>query len=142
MRIKTAVSKEEIDICFLVMKQLRPHLSSDAFVAKVEKQMTAHSYSLVYCEEDGAVKAVAGYRIFECLAWGKALYVDDLVTDEVSRGKGYGSELMDWILEKAKVSGCDQFHLDSGVQRFEAHRFYLHKKMDITGHHFALKLKA
>jgi hypothetical protein len=32
-------------------------------------------------------------------------------------------------------------HLDSGVQRFAAHRFYLARRMDITCHHFALKLR-
>jgi hypothetical protein len=31
--------------------------------------------------------------------------------------------------------------LDSGVQRFGAHRFYLRRRMDITSHHFALDLR-
>jgi len=33
-----------------------------------------------------------------------------------------------------------QLHLDSGVQRFSAHRFYLSKRMEISSHHFSLKL--
>jgi GNAT superfamily N-acetyltransferase len=75
------------------------------------------------------------------LAWGKALYVDDFVSAEAYRGLGYGSALFDWLLVQATQSGCDQLHLDSGVHRFAAHRFYLHKGMDITSHHFAMKIK-
>ena len=70
------------------------------------------------------------------------LYVDDLVTLESQQGKGYGSRMLDWLVEEAKRLGCDQFHLDSGVQRYDAHRFYLHKGMDIWCHHFALILNS
>ncbi len=93
--------------------------------------------------ESDVVHACAGYRIAEYLAWGKALYVDDLVADESARGQGYASQLFDWLIERAREANCDQFHLDSGTgpTRFRAHRFYLHKGMDITSHHFAMKLK-
>jgi hypothetical protein len=37
--------------------------------------------------------------------------------------KGYGGALFDWLVEHAREHDCDQFHLDSGVQRFRAHRF-------------------
>ncbi|MGZ5023946.1 MAG: GNAT family N-acetyltransferase, partial [Chthoniobacterales bacterium] len=32
--------------------------------------------------------------------------------------------------------------LDSGVQRFDAHRFYLMKRMKISSHHFVLDLSS
>ena len=32
-------------------------------------------------------------------------------------------------------------HLDSGVQRFGAHRFYLASRMDIIAHHFSMKFR-
>jgi hypothetical protein len=32
--------------------------------------------------------------------------------------------------------------LDSGVTRFDAHRFYLRERMHIQSHHFALALPA
>jgi GNAT superfamily N-acetyltransferase len=74
------------------------------------------------------------------LAWGKFLYVDDLVAKSDDRSKGFGGALFDWLIEYARKEGCDQFHLDSGVQRFAAHRFYLTKRMIIEAHHFGLKL--
>ena len=68
------------------------------------------------------------------------MYVDDLVTDDAERSQGWGGRLLDWLIETAREAGCQQFHLDSGVQRFGAHRFYLMKRMQITCHHFALNL--
>jgi hypothetical protein len=32
-------------------------------------------------------------------------------------------------------------HLDSGVRRFDAHRFYLNKRMNISSHHFSMVLR-
>jgi len=87
------------------------------------------------------MKAVAGFRISENLAYGKFLYVDDLVSKTEDRSKGYGGALFDWLVALAREHECDQFHLDSGVHRFAAHRFYLTKRMDISSHHFVLKLK-
>jgi hypothetical protein len=53
-----------------------------------------------------------------------------------------GGALFDWLVQLAREHECRELHLDSGVQRFDAHRFYLGKRMHITSHHFALKLPA
>ena len=67
-------------------------------------------------------------------------YVDDLVTDESERSLGYGGALFDWLVAEARAEGCGKLELDSGVQRFAAHRFYLTKRMIISSHHFSLEL--
>jgi GNAT superfamily N-acetyltransferase len=141
LRIKTADSDQEITSCFLVMAELRPHLQADEFSQRVKRQQSLAGYRLAFVEAAGDVKAVAGFRTSESLAWGKHVYVDDLVTKSGERSRGYGKALFDWLVAYAKEQGCDQLHLDSGVQRFPAHRFYLTNRMDITSHHFALKLK-
>ncbi len=110
-------------------------------MAQVQRQMETQAYRIAYLEDAGEVVAVAGYRIVEMLMWGLTLYVDDLVTTDTKRSGGYGSRLFDWLIEQGRAADCDQFHLDSGVQRYGAHRFYLHKGMDITSHHFSITLK-
>jgi GNAT superfamily N-acetyltransferase len=140
VRIALATEDEEIRSCHPVMAELRPHVPAEGFVPRVRRQMEVAGYKLAYLS-DGGVKAVAGFRVSECLAWGKFVYVDDLVSKEGERSKGYGGQLFDWLVEYARGEDCDQFHLDSGVQRFAAHRFYLDKRMFIEAHHFGLKLK-
>ena len=138
-RIREAEKREEIARCFDVIRELRPHLEPASFVGQVLRQQ-AQGYRLAFLEEAGAVQACAGFRISENLAWGKFMYVDDLVTAASVRSRGFGGELFDWLVAQARATGCAQFQLDSGVQRFAAHRFYLAKRMEITSHHFGLKL--
>jgi hypothetical protein len=140
VKILLATSDDEIKACYPVMAELRPHVRSDEFLERVKRQAEIAGYSLA-CVIDDEVKAVAGFRISENLAWGKFLYVDDLVSKARERSKGYGGALFDWLVKHAKENDCDQFHLDSGVHRFDAHRFYLIKRMAIESHHFGLKLK-
>lgn len=135
-----ASSDDEIRDCHAVMAQLRPHLAADGWVARVRRQQ-AGGYLLARAVARGRVVAVAGFRISENLAWGKFLYVDDLVTLEQARSDGHGQALMDWLVGHAREAECDELHLDSGVQRFGAHRFYLRFGFDITSHHFRIDLR-
>ncbi len=138
--IALATTDDEIHRCFPALAQLRPHLMESAFVARVRRQQK-EGYHLAFLSERKVVKAVAGYRFSESLSWGRFMYVDDLVTREEFRSQGHGQKLLAWLIRQARKHGCDEFHLDSGVHRFGAHRFYLASRMDIIAHHFALKLR-
>jgi GNAT superfamily N-acetyltransferase len=138
--IQIAKTTKEIKQCFPVMAQLRPTLSEEVFLAQVKRQQQS-GYHLAFLVDNNQVKTVAGFRISESLSWKKFLYVDDFITDAESRSNGYGDKLFDWLVDYAKSNQCNQLHLDSGVQRFEAHRFYLRKRMYIYAHHFTLVLK-
>ncbi len=139
-RIEEAKNPEAVARCFPVLRQLRTHFADEAtFVAQVERQR-GDGYRMAFVEDDGVVRAVAGYRMSESLFAGRFCYVDDLVTDETGRSLGYGGALFDWLVAEARAAGCGRFELDSGVQRFAAHRFYLTKRMVISSHHFSLEL--
>jgi GNAT superfamily N-acetyltransferase len=139
MLIQLAESDAQIMECFPVLSQLRLHLKQANFLAQIQQQKRL-GYQIVFVEQDSQIVAVAGFSISECLAWGQFLYVYDLVVDEAVRSKGYGQSLLEWLIEFAKHHNCQQLHLDSGVQRFDAHRFYLQQRMNITSHHFSLIL--
>lgn len=141
MNIQTATTKESIEKCFDVMHALRPALRKETF-AKIILSMMKNGYNLIYIEENGKAVCASGYRFTELLAWGKAIYIDDLSTIPEFRGNGYGSAMIEKILEVAKENACGQVHLDSGCNetRYDAHRLYLKKKFNITSHHFAIKV--
>lgn len=141
MNIRSASSEQEIRACFPVFHELRPHLSEEAFAAQVQRQIRDHGYAIAYLQDGGRIVAVSGYRVAEFLAWGRVFYVDDLVTAASARRQGYGGRLLDWLLQQARSSDCDQFHLDSGVHRFDAHRLYMSRKLQISSHHFSIDLK-
>jgi GNAT superfamily N-acetyltransferase len=139
-RIAIASGPDEIRRCHLVMRELRPLFQEpEQFVERVLRQRK-EGYQLVFVESEGEVCAVAGYRFLESLFSGRFLYVDDLVTRERDRSRSFGGQLLDWLVEQAREHGCENLELDSGVQRFGAHRFYFSKRMSISSYHFRIKI--
>ena len=135
-QVTIATTDEQIRRCFPVMRELRTHITDEKqFLERVRRQQE-QGYQLAFLECEGEVRAVAGYRFLESLFSGKNLYVDDLVTRDSDRSRGFGGELMDWLINEARANRCQTIELDSGVQRFEAHRFYFSKRMSISSYHF------
>ena len=136
LAIERALSDSQIRATFPLMRQLRSTLSEGEYLPRVRRMQASCGFALAALSLDKEIKAVAGYRISESLAWGKFLYIDDLVSAESERSKGYGGALLRWLEEEARANGCSELHLDSGTQRLAAHRFYLANKMDIVFFHF------
>jgi GNAT superfamily N-acetyltransferase len=120
--------------------ELRPQRAPAAALVALADGQRAAGYRLVGSfepgEEDAA--AVAGFRLQENLAWGRHLYVDDLVTRADRRGRGHGAALMRRLAVEACRAGCEQLHLDSGVgaDRADAHRLYFNAGLRISSYHF------
>src|SRR5688500_19713096 len=82
--------------------ELRPHLRSpEALARRVDDVQRAEGYRVIGSFEAGAEEASAasGFRVVEMLAWGRALYVDDLVTLPERRGSGHADALFGWLHE-------------------------------------------
>lgn len=140
MKIALAETEEQFLRCYPVMAELRPHLTEAQFLAAVQRQQR-EGYQLLFLEEAGDVRALAGFRLQEMLAHGRFLCVDDLVTAATQRSRGYGEALIEWLTDYARAAQCVSLQLDSGVQRFDAHRFYFTQRMHIASYHFAIKLE-
>ena len=137
--IQIAATPAEIDRCFPVMSQLRPALIAAEFVDRVRIQQ-AEGYQLAFLEHEGAMVAVAGFRLQTLLWSGRTLYVDDLITDAASRSQGHGGTILNWLIALAREAGCTTLMLDSGTHRHEAHAFYFRHGLRISDFHFKLSL--
>ena len=140
MSIKLAASDADIRRCAGVMQQLRPAIGEDEFLARAKRQQAEEKWRLAYLDEGGEVVAVSGFRILDCMATGKTLYVDDLVTREDRRSNGFGEKLLTWMEQLAREEGCAVLRLDSGMHRTGAHKFYFRMGMPIVSFHFMKKL--
>lgn len=137
LTVQLASTEAEILQAATVLLQLRPQYTLASILAQISKQQ-ASGYQLAIAKLNDAVICAAGFVMTEKLAWGKHLYVDDLVTDEASRSLGAGQAVIDWLKDYAREQGCSELHLDSGVQRKDAHRFYAREGFDRTSYHFAV----
>ena len=140
LNIQIAGTPEAICRGWPVLRELRVHLTDEEELVRRVTRQQLMGYRLALGETDGVVVVAAGYRILDNLISGRFLYVDDLVTLTGHQGRGFGTQMMTWVEGEARRHGCGFLTLDSGVQRFGAHRFYLGRGMDITCHHFAKRL--
>lgn len=106
----------------------------------VRRMRRSDGFRLPAAFDGDVARCAAGYRISEFLAYGKIRYVDDLATDQNSRSENLGGRMLDWLTQEARRNGCGQLHLDSGVQRHDAHRFYSRESMTIISYHFSKPL--
>lgn len=128
-----------IDAVLPVMGQLRTQLTAEQIKSQIARQLN-NGYELLAVVDDDKAIATCGFVMTEKLAWGKHIYIDDLVTLSESRSHGAGRLLLDTVVNLARERGCERVELDSGVQRFDAHRFYLRQRFSISSHHFSLSL--
>lgn len=139
MEIRELTTDEDLVAAFPVLKELRPALTPELLAASFPVQK-AEGYRLFAVAVDQKIVACIGWRIQTYLHSGRTMYVDDLVTAASHRGHGYAKALLDQAQAAAGQAGCRTFSLDSGHQRFDAHRVYLNFGMRILSHHFAKDL--
>lgn len=140
IEIRPARSDAEIAATFEVMRQLRPHLRREDYVATMQALRASDGLELLALWEAGVVRAVATYRVMNMLYCGRVLYVDDLVSDEGTRSRGHGARLVARLKDEARALGCSQLQLISHVRREAAHRFYFREGFGIECFHFRAEL--
>lgn len=137
--VDLAPDDERWDDVLPVLQQLRPHLSHDLL-----EQVIAEGYPqglrFTAAFEGGRCVGVAGWRIVATTVAGRKIYVDDLVAASDARSRGVGHALLAELERRGREAGCTMMALDSGVQRHDAHRFYLRERLAITSHHFSKPL--
>lgn len=138
VEVREMLSDAETAATFRVMRALRPHLVENEYPAML-RRMREGGYRLA-AVLDGEVRCVAGFRVQEFLYAGRHLYVDDLITAEDARSEGHGARMLRWLEGTAREESCGQLHLDSGVQRGDAHRFYFREGMRISSFHLSKAL--
>lgn len=116
-------------------RQLRPALDAD-YPAQLER-MFAEGARLVQLIDEGEVRAIGLWRVFETTYCGRRLEIEDLVSSEAHRSRGYGAALLRWFDARAVEFGCPSTTLHSAVHRDRAHRFYFREGFHIMGFHFS-----
>jgi GNAT superfamily N-acetyltransferase len=138
--VKEMKTQKEWLQAYPVMQELRTGLSEDDYLSLLE-QMVLQGFRMFALFQDENIVAVTGIIELVNLYHLKHIYVYDLVTKETERSKGYGEELLGFVHNLAKETGCNCVALSSGLQRLDAHRFY-EEKMNYkkTSYSFVHKL--
>ncbi len=119
-----AKNRNELEKCFPVIHELRPHLDFNTFLSIYENSHKNDGYEIVAIENQGKILAVMGYRILFDLVRGKHIYIDDLVSSESVRSQGHGAELLKYAESIAKKEGCKALRLCAVLQNERGIKFY------------------
>lgn len=122
-KIFVAQTLADLERCFPVMKELRPHLSFEQYISIYEQSHKTDGYEIVAIEEDQKILAVMGYRILFDFVRGMHIYIDDLVSAEGARSKGLGAELLKYAENVAKDLKCS-LRLCTGLENERGMKFY------------------
>ena len=114
---------KELDIVWEVLSQLRVGLEYDEFENLIY-DMRQKEYKMFGIFEGEELVTYAGAFIQTNLYHKRHLFIDDLVTYDSVRSRGYGDAMIEYLINYAKVGMCENIVLSSGIQRENAHKFY------------------
>ena len=118
-----------------VHRELRPDIGDD-YVAQIQTILNEGGWLTQLVDRD-KVRAIAVWRTFHTTYCGNRFEIDDLVTADTDRSRGYGATLVQWLEDRAVRSGCATLTLNSALHRVDAHRFYERHDYEKFGFHFS-----
>ncbi len=118
------LNQDECKRFFDLLKELRPHLTFDSFRETLFEAQKTSNYQMTGIEDESGLVALMGYRILHDFVHGKHLYIDDLVSKESCRSKGYGTILLSHAEEIARLNGCSNLRLCTGIENEAGKKFY------------------
>lgn len=81
-------TKADLERCYPIMKELRPHLSFEDYISIYEQSHESDGCEIVAIEQNNQILAVMGYRFLSDYVRGKHIYVDDLVCTGIENERG------------------------------------------------------
>lgn len=124
-RIFTVTNKNDLERCYPVMKELRPHLSFEDYISIYEQAHASDGYEIVAIEDKEQILALMGYRFLSDFVRGKHIYVDDLVSTAKARSQGLGAELLKFAESVAEATECRSLRLCTGIENERGIQFYV-----------------
>lgn len=117
-------SQSELEQVYPLMKELRPHITLQNFLDIYHQSHKTTGYEIAALKQDNQILAIMGYRILFDYVHGKHCYIDDLVSSEKQRSKGYGAKLLKFAEQFAQDNGCTGLRLCTGTENERGKKFY------------------
>jgi ribosomal protein S18 acetylase RimI-like enzyme len=98
------------------------------------------NHELIVAESDGEVVGTLHLMFLPSLSFqgGLRAQIESVRVDESQRGRGLGSAMMQWTIERARARGAHVLQLTTHKSREAAHRFY--ERLGFRGSHLGMKL--
>ncbi len=111
---------------FEAVRVLTGQVAAGAVVSEVgfREIVEDESVHLFFLEDDGRVAGMLSVATYPTLSSGLKAWIEDVVVDEASRGKGYGKALTMYAIGFAREAGVESLSLTSAPWREAANGLY------------------
>jgi len=112
----------------------------ESYIKSFEEINADPNHELVVAEKNGEVVGTLHLTFLPSISYrgGLRAQVESVRVDSKQRGRGIGSEMMKWVVERARERDAHLVQLTSHKSRKDAHRFY--ERLGFKGSHLGMKL--
>jgi GNAT superfamily N-acetyltransferase len=132
--VKELKSLEEMFAAFDVLSNMYPDMNRAEYEAVLPERVK-NGYRMVGVFDGDTCVCSAGFWISYRFYCGKFIQLDNMVTVPDARSKGVGKLVVDFIKSLGKSESCQKVLIDTYVENYSAHRFFLREGFIIRGYH-------
>lgn len=140
MAFQEVTTPRQFEIAYALMKELRPHIDWQNFIALHDAAKKHDAYTMVAQFEGERAIGVMGYRVLYDYVHGKHLYIDDLIIAAEARSRGLGKTFLQYAEVIAQKKGCAGLRLCTGTENEGGIRFYQREGWTLRAHAFKKKV--
>ncbi len=134
------ILKEDMDLVIPLIMELSEYQTEESLLRSRMGEMFEQNYECfaIYLNEE--VIGTFGLWFMTRHYAGKSCEVDHVFVKPKYQNRGFGREIFEYIFNYSKEKGCETNELNSYVQNFKSHKFYMNLDYVIKGYHFLKKL--
>ena len=134
------ILKEEFRIVLPYLKKLYKEPPADEILQERLLEMFDQNYECFGVYKSNALIGVFGLWFMTRHYAGRSCEVDHIYIQDELQGKGIGKKLFEFIESYATSKSCETIELNSYVENYGSHKFYMNLGYIIRGYHFLKKL--
>lgn len=134
------ILKEDMDLVISLIMELSEYQTEESLLRSRMGEMFEQNYECfaIYLNEE--VIGTFGLWFMTRHYAGKSCEIDHVFVKPKYQNRGFGKEIFEYIFNYSKRKGCETSELNSYVQNFKSHKFYMNLDYVIKGYHFLKKL--
>ncbi|WP_373056578.1 GNAT family N-acetyltransferase [Zunongwangia sp. H14] len=134
------ILKEDIDSIIPFIQKLSQEEIHEQLLKQRFREMLDQNYECFGIYVNEKMIGIFGLWFMTRYYAGRSCEPDHIFILEEYQNKGIGKQLLDFIHNYARQKNCETAELNSYVQNYRSHKFYMNEGYVIKGYHFLKKL--
>ena len=134
------IEPSQINSIIPLVQKLNNHKVTEAVLKQRFSEMVTQNYECAAIYDGEKLIGIAGMWFCTRHYSGRSVELDHVFIDDGYRKKGLGKQFMKCIYDYVALKGYQTIELNTYVQNYPSHKFYMNEGFEILGYHFLKKL--